>query len=156
MNARYIFIALMTVCIVLLVSCRSKGGNTTNDAATSAASGMQSTDPKGIGKFREVTLTDTPDKNLVTQGQTLYGARCQSCHLLTDEKVVGPGWKGITGQRTPEWLMNFMTNTDEMLDKDTAGQNMLEKWGVRMPNQELSDADARALLEFMRQNDDRK
>jgi mono/diheme cytochrome c family protein len=156
MNARYIFIALMTVCIVLLVSCRNKSENTTNDSVTSVTSGSQSTDPKGIGKFRDVTLTDTLDKGLVTQGQTLYGAKCQSCHLLTDEKVVGPGWQGITKQRTPEWLMNFMTNTDEMLDKDTAGQNMLEKWSVRMPNQELSDADARALLEFMRQNDTRK
>jgi hypothetical protein len=49
--------------------------------------------------------------------------------------------------------MNFVTNVDEMLEKDTAAQNMLEVCLVKMPNQGLSEADARAVLEYMRKND---
>ena len=49
--------------------------------------------------------------------------------------------------------MNFMTNTDEMIDKDPKAQAMLEICMVRMPNQSLSDQDARDILEFMRKND---
>lgn len=49
--------------------------------------------------------------------------------------------------------MNFSTNTDEMLNKDPNAQAMLETCLIRMPNQNLSDDDARKVLEFMREND---
>ncbi len=49
--------------------------------------------------------------------------------------------------------MNFITNTDEMLDKDPKAQEQLQICLVRMPNQSLADTDARELLEFMRKND---
>ena len=50
-------------------------------------------------------------------------------------------------------IMNFATNTDAMINKDPKAQAMLELCMVRMPNQNLSDEDARSLYEFMRQND---
>jgi len=49
--------------------------------------------------------------------------------------------------------MNFVTNTDEMLNKDPKAQALLEICLVRMPNQNLTDNDARQLLEYMRKND---
>ena len=49
--------------------------------------------------------------------------------------------------------MNFITNPDEMLDIDPKAQAQLEICLVRMPNQNLADAEARQLLEFMREND---
>ena len=66
---------------------------------------------------------------------------------------MGPGWHGVSQRHKPEWIMNFITNTDEMLNKDPKAQAMLEICLVRMPNQSLPDNDARQLLEFMRKND---
>ena len=83
----------------------------------------------------------------------MYSVKCAGCHKLTDEKLVGPGWKGVTARHTAEWIMNFSTNTDEMLDKDPKAQAQLEICLVRMPNQNVSDDDARNLYEFMRKND---
>lgn len=110
-------------------------------------------DPKGIGKFRDVQLTHPLDEAMVSKGKAVSELKCTSCHRLTEEKLVGPGWKGVTDRRTPEWIMNFITNVDEMLNKDAEAQAMLEVCMVRMPNQNLSDEDARAVLEFMRKND---
>ncbi len=45
--------------------------------------------------------------------------------------------------------MNFITNPDPMIDKDPKLQAQLELCLVRMPNQSLSDDDARNILEFM-------
>jgi cytochrome c551/c552 len=90
---------------------------------------------------------------MIAEGKTVYDVKCASCHKLSDERLVGPGWKGVTDRRTPEWIMNFVTNTEEMLQKDTAAQNMLEICLVKMPNQNLSETDARNTLEFMRKND---
>ena len=49
--------------------------------------------------------------------------------------------------------MNFVTNVEEMLNKDPKAQAQLEVCLVRMPNQNLTDDDARSVYEFMRKND---
>lgn len=115
-----------------------------------------SKDPKGSGKFTNVELTHPLDQKMIEAGQKTFDVKCSSCHKLTDEKLVGPGWKGVTTRRTPEWIMNFITNTDEMLSKDAEALSMLEVCLVKMPNQNLSDDEARAVLEFARNNDGAK
>ena len=90
---------------------------------------------------------------MLESGTKVFDLKCSACHKLTDEKLVGPGWKGVTSRRKAEWVMNFVTNTDAMLNKDPKAQAQLEICLVRMPNQNLSDDDARALYEFMRKND---
>ncbi len=113
----------------------------------------EGSNPKGIGPHQNVELTHPLDEKMIAEGKNVYDVKCQSCHKLSDERLVGPGWKNVTDRRTPEWIMNFVTNVDEMLEKDTAAQNMLEVCLVKMPNQGLSEADARAVLEYMRKND---
>lgn len=108
---------------------------------------------RGVGKYTEVEVGSSLDKALAAAGQKSFDIKCASCHKLTDERLVGPGWAGVTTRRTPVWLMNFMTNVDEMIDKDPEVQAMLEICLVRMPNQNIEDKEARDLLEYMRQND---
>ncbi len=108
---------------------------------------------RGVGKFTHVDVGDKLDASMASGGEKIYGVKCAGCHKVTDEKLVGPGWKGVTNRHKPEWIMNFVTNTDEMLNKDPKAQAQLEICLVRMPNQSLADNDARQLLEFMRKND---
>lgn len=128
----------------------------TEDNTTTPPAAENSTpadDTKGVGKFTHVELTTPINADMVGIGQKVYDVKCSSCHKLTDEKLVGPGWKGVTSRRKPEWIMNFVTNTDEMLNKNAEAMSMLEVCLVRMPNQNLSDTEARDVLEFMRNND---
>ena len=113
-------------------------------------------DPKRKGKYTDVVLTHPLNDSMVHDGSNTFNVKCAPCHKLTEEKLVGPGWKGVTDRRTPEWIMNFVTNTDEMIDKDPAAQELLDKCMVRMPNQHLNDEAARSVLEFMRSNDGKK
>ncbi|MFZ1528255.1 MAG: c-type cytochrome [Ferruginibacter sp.] len=112
-------------------------------------------DPKrGEGKYTAENLKlGVLDNTLATEGEKIAGVKCTSCHKTTDEKLVGPGWKGVTARRAPEWIMNFITNPEGMIEKDPELQAQLEICLVRMPNQSLTDTDARNLLEFMRKND---
>jgi mono/diheme cytochrome c family protein len=145
----------------LTYACSGVGDNTaSNDPEASASKDLfekKAPDPehekKGIGKFTHVELSPTLDAAMASKGQNVYDLKCVSCHRLTGEKLVGPGWKGVTTRRTAEWVMNFSTNTDEMLNEDAAAMAMLEECLVRMPNQNLADDDARAVYEFMRKND---
>lgn len=152
------------VCMGIFAACNSNPNN--NEGNTTSATDTESTaatpsaedahNPKGIGKYTNVELTHPLDEKMIAQGKAVYDLKCASCHKLSDERLVGPGWKGVTDRRQPEWIMNFVTNTEEMLQKDTAAQNMMEICLVQMPNQNLSDADARSVLEFMRNNDGKK
>jgi hypothetical protein len=110
---------------------------------------------RGLGKWtaENVNVGATLDAGMAENGSKITSVKCSSCHKLTDEKLVGPGWKGVTQRRKPEWIMNFITNPDPMIDKDPAVQAQLELCLVRMPNQNLTDSEARDVLEFMRKND---
>ena len=108
---------------------------------------------KGMGRFKEVPLTHPLNDTDVIEGQAIYKAKCFSCHKLTTEKLIGPGLHGVTDRRTPEWIMNFMTNTSVMLDSDAIAQQLMVTCNARMPNQNLTDDDARDMLEFLRKND---
>jgi len=151
-----IFLGLITMG---LISCgrntsSEKKENPSSTEPQTAASGNPSYDPnRGEGKFTKVDVSATLDASKATAGEKVFSVKCSSCHKTTDEKLVGPGWKGVTSRHKAEWIMNFVTNTDEMLDKDPKAQAQLEICLVRMPNQNLSDDDARNVYEFMRKND---
>ena len=148
----------LTLVIFSLISC---GGNDQaakdeNKSAATDATGdaAQAYDPnRGEGKFKNVDVGNSLNAAMASGGEKVFGVKCSGCHKLTDEKLVGPGWAGVTTRHKPEWIMNFITNTDEMITKDPKAQAQLEICLVRMPNQNLSDDDARNLLEFMRKND---
>ena len=110
---------------------------------------------RGLGKWtaENVNVKPTLDATMAGSGEKIYDVKCASCHKLTDERLVGPGWKGVTQRRTPEWIMNFITNPDPMITKDPNLQAQLELCLVRMPNQNLNEIEARSTLEFMRKND---
>ncbi len=67
---------------------------------------------KGIGETKKVTLNDPLDEAMAERGEGIYELKCAACHKLTAKRVVGPGWEGLTKKRTPEWIMNMITNVD--------------------------------------------
>jgi mono/diheme cytochrome c family protein len=133
-------------------------GNTPETTSTSetpaASSGNPDYDPnRGEGKFKNVEIPATLDKAKADAGEKVYSVKCSGCHKLTEERLVGPGFTGVTSRHSADWIMNFVTNTDVMINKDPKAQALLEICLVRMPNQNLSDEDARNVYEFQRKND---
>lgn len=158
MNRKKMLATAFISCFIIAAACNSNDSSTNSGgtAATtdnSAGAGTEGANPKGVGPITNVQLTHPLDEKMVAAGKNEYDVKCASCHKLTDERLVGPGWKGVTDRRTPEWIMNFIVNTEEMIEKDTAAQKMLEVCLVKMPNQGLSQDNARSVLEYMRQND---
>lgn len=152
-------LSMVTLFITFAASCgggsnSEKNSQKATTETTTTDGGNPSYDPhRGEGKFTNLELSPTLDAAKAELGHQVSQVKCSSCHKMTDERLVGPGWAGVTTRRKPEWIMNFITNTDVMIDKDPEVQAQLELCLVRMPNQNLSDDDARNLLEYMRQND---
>jgi len=161
---KQIALSMIVLFIAIMASCGGNSNSEKVDGSTAESeNGAVSEDGKtespsydpnrGEGKFTNVDIGTTLDAEKAKLGDAVYKVKCSSCHKLSDEKLVGPGWAGVSTRNSPEWIMNFITNTDVMIDKDPKVQAQLELCLVRMPNQNLSDDDARNLLEFMRKND---
>jgi len=141
---------------LLIYSCGGGAGsaNKSDTSSGTATSENPSYDAnRGVGRFTTVDVGDHLNPVMADEGKKVYDVKCSACHKLTNEKLVGPGWLGVTTRHQPVWIMNFATNPDEMLNKDPKAQAMLEICLVRMPNQNLSDSEARDVVEFMRKND---
>jgi len=149
----------LVISMVLALSLAGCGGSDKqkNDAPDAPAakeikSEESSADPmtnKGIGPITSVTLGDI-DPALVTEGEAVFKAKCTACHKIS-KKFVGPALKGITQRRSPEWIMNMTMNPEEMIKKDPiAIQLLAEANGAPMANQNLTEEEARALLEYFR------
>lgn len=156
-------IIVLGICIGFLAACggnnqkeSSGDGDTTADTQNTEKADLAQYDPhRGEGKFKNYDPGPF-DAALAGEGKTIYNTKCQSCHKLTDERLVGPGWKGVSQKHTADWILNFITNPDAMLDQDPELQRQLEICMVRMPNQNLTDDDAKAVYAFMRENDGAK
>lgn len=129
---------------------------TETTATTETTADASSYDPnRGLGKHEKIDVSGF-DPALAAAGKGIAEVKCTSCHKPTEEKLVGPGWKGVTTRQTPEWIMNFISNPDPMIDVDPELQKQLELCLVRMPNQGLADNEAREILEYMREIDGAK
>ncbi len=81
----------------------------------------------------------------------LFKANCASCHKPTDQKLIGPGLKGIRS-RWPEEakLISWIKNSTAFLATGDAYANKLfEEYGKSvMPAQNLADADIVAIIDW--------
>jgi len=53
-------------------------------------------------------------------GKELFEEECSSCHSIGGEPLVGPDLKGVTAKKDREWLIEFITNPQAMIDKGDA------------------------------------
>lgn len=151
----FIMITLLVACAPDKAKQEGEDYGTPKEEPSNAVA--QNAEPgKGLGQVTSVTLNTPLEQERIPRGLAIYEMKCLACHKLTDQRIVGPGWAGVTKRRKPEWIMNMVTNTDIMLDKDPEAQQLLELCLTRMPNQNVSIGDARDILEFMRKNDGEK
>ena len=104
----------------------------------------------GIGPIKEVKL-GAIDQNLVKKGQQLFETKCTICHSL-DERKVGPPLRNVTQERTPEFIMNLLLNTATMENKDQIVEKLISEYHIPMPDQTLTEEQAREILEYLRQS----
>lgn len=141
------------VLLLLMGSCGGSGEKQTAGTASKPVTAEKTSDPKGIGPVRSVDLQEAIDEVMADKGKALMDMKCTACHQYNDKRIVGPGFEGITNRRRPEWIMNMITNVEVMLDQDPVAQALLEECLTRMPNQNISQDEARSILEHLRKND---
>ena len=149
---------VMVAIIALLASCssdsKSTNSNSTASAKTPAAQASTPADNGlGIGPVKKVDIEASVNPTLADEGAAIFESKCTACHNSDDQRKVGPGLKGVTDRRKPEWIMNMILNPDEMTRKDPQAKELLAEYLAPMANQNLTEQEARSILEFLRRND---
>lgn len=106
---------------------------------------------KGVGPVREVRLGPL-DQAMARRGREVFEQKCSACHKF-DERYVGPPLGGVTQRRTPEWIMNMILAPQKMTAENEEARKLLGEYMTQMTYQNVSEADARAILEFFREHD---
>ncbi len=141
---------------IFLLSCGGGDGKSAADRIKEQAQ-MEPADPyenwesnNGIGPIKELALPAEIDQNMVTSGQEVYENKCTACHKA-EKKFIGPSPKGIFERRTAAWVMNMILNPEEMVQKDPMAKKLLIEYnGSPMANQNLTEDEARAVVEYFR------
>jgi len=162
------FIKTFTILFsVLLVSCgggedkkeeKIKLGQKTKVEATKEtpvsdevpASKRITIDNKGVGKIKNLELSPTIDQAMVVRGTELFKTNCTACHKI-DKRFIGPSPTGILKRRSPEWVMNMILDPKLMAEEDQCAKDLLVEFnGAAMANQNMTEAQARDILEYFR------
>lgn len=107
-------------------------------------------DYQGVGPVKEFTLPSEIDETLAATGQTIFESKCTACHKV-DKKFIGPSPQGILTRRNPAWVMNMILVPDKMVLEDPIAKKLIMDYnGSPMANQNLTEDEARAVLEYFR------
>lgn len=108
--------------------------------------------PHGVGPVKNVDLPAEIDQALADEGKAIYESKCAACHKF-DERYVGPALGGVTERRDPAWIMNMILNPQEMTEKDPVAKKLLAEYMTQMVNQNVTETEARSILEYFRSVD---
>jgi cytochrome c len=96
-----------------------------------------------------VILQASVDKTLVSGGEKVFEQKCSACHKMT-ERYVGPALGDVTKRRSPAFVMNMALNPLGMVEKHPEAKKLLGEYFVAMPNQDISQDEARQVVEYLR------
>jgi hypothetical protein len=89
------------------------------------------------------------DGNLADVGERLFDElTCTACHTL-GQADDAPDLMGVTQRRAEAWLMRQITDPEWMAAHDPITQGLVEQWGMEMTDLGVSEADARAILNYL-------
>jgi mono/diheme cytochrome c family protein len=134
-----------------LVACGGDGNGPPAAVPEATDSGLTAfQEEHGIGPFTsEVTLDATVDMELAAMGEDIFSLNCEACHMM-DDRFVGPPLGGILERRSPTFVLNMIMNPEQMAREHPEGQRMLQDYLLVMPYQNISEEQARAILEYLR------
>ncbi len=97
------------------------------------------------------TTSSAQPQESVSQGKALFTQKCTSCHTIGEGRRVGPDLKGIVAQRPDGWLAEFISTPDRVIARgDAIARQLVQAYGMPMPNLGLSKVQAEAILDYIR------
>ena len=149
--------ATVLAAVLLFTACGGGDSAATEDAGASGGAASPAGEltadelENGLGPIRSVEVAEgVIDADLAASGEEIFVLKCSACHKM-DERYVGPPLGDVTTKRSGAYVMNMILNPAEMLERHPDARKMLAEYYTPMAFQDVTEEDARALLEYLRQ-----
>lgn len=103
----------------------------------------------GLGPITEVVNLGAPDPELAEKGEEVFQFSCEACHRM-EERFVGPPLGDVLDRRSPTFVLNMILNPEQMAREHPEVRKLLAEYPLIMPFQNISEDEARAVLEYLR------
>jgi cytochrome c len=144
---------IYTLALFGMVACSSGGDSNSNaSSATNASSEASLTSfqmEHGIGPVTQPINYNDIDQAMVGRGKAIFDSKCMSCHKFGD-RYVGPDLAQIIETRSGAYIMNMILNPAEMIQKHPEARAKLAEYMTPMPFQNVTEDEARDILEYLR------
>ena len=101
-------------------------------------------------EHHNIPATATPTDPVAVRGKLAFESKCLACHSVGGGDKLGPDVFGVTRRREEAWLVRWMKNPEKMLESDPIAKEMLVRFKVPMPNQNLSEAEVREYITYFK------
>ena len=109
--------------------------------------------PEGVPpdpEHHNIPATSAPSDPQAVQGKLAFESKCLACHTIAGGDRMGPDLYGVTKRRAEPWLVRWLQDPEGMAKSDPIGREMLAKYKVPMPNQNVSDAEIRQYVAYFK------
>ncbi len=96
------------------------------------------------------TVSGATEQELL--GEKLFKTICSACHSIGDNKIVGPGLKGVCDRRSEEWIIKWVTNSADLIASGDADAKAVFEQNnkIPMPAQALSPDEIKAVIAYIK------
>ncbi len=109
--------------------------------------------PEGVPadpEHHNISATAVPTDAAAVRGKLSFESKCLACHSIAGGDKLGPDVHMVTQRRDVAWLTRWMKNPEQMVKTDPVAKQMLERYKVPMPNQNLSDEEIRDYIAYFK------
>jgi nitrite reductase (NO-forming) len=102
----------------------------------------------GDSEHHNIPATTTPTDPTAVKGKLSFESKCLACHSIGSGDKLGPDLFGVTKRRDKTWLAKWLKRPEKMLQSDATAKELLGKYKLPMPNQNLADDEIRQYIEY--------
>jgi mono/diheme cytochrome c family protein len=136
---------------VVLAGCGGSGAPADRKAASSSG-GTATSAASTLDQGPRAAESDA-DEEAAIRGQKLFQDKgCSACHSF-GQRATGPDLAGVSERRTAKWIQNQILHPEKMTKEDPIARQLFAQFALQMPNQGLTETEARALIEFFKHRD---
>jgi mono/diheme cytochrome c family protein len=84
-------------------------------------------------------------------GSTTFGSLCVACHTIGGGRLVGPDLAGVSDRRSEQWLVDFITSSQTMIQSGDPDAVALsgEYNGMVMPDALVAESEVLAVISYI-------
>jgi nitrite reductase (NO-forming) len=124
--------------------------NASQGAVGIIKAGGKAEEGMGDTEHHNIPATAAPTEATAVRGKLAFESKCLACHSIAGGDKLGPDLYQVTKRHDEAWLARWLRSPEQMLQSDATAKQLLDKYKVPMPNQNLSEAEIKEYLDYFR------